>query len=289
MMAYLFILFSAGCSVIIVHLLKLTEVRGYRTLHTLTVNYLFAGVIALLLGLWDADNTSLSTIAKEPGVIIFCILAGALFIGNFMMYSKSVHANGVGVTVASMRVSLLVPVLTSIILYGEQISWLKWLGIVLVIGSLLLMIPTKNPISTATMNAGWLLIGIFLVAGFADATLKIYEDSFGSQLNEMLFMSFVFAAAFLIGMAAICFRNEIFFTRNEILMGSLIGIPNLYSSVFLIYALSDMAGAIAFPLVNILIVAGGTGIGLWFWKDEISGSQWLGIAIAIIAILLLLL
>lgn len=285
-MPYLYIFLSAACSVLIAHLLKVTEVKPIRTLPTLTVNYFFAGGFALVLGLRTTPD--LSVVYSDPWILLFCLLVGVLFIGNFLMYSKSVDANGVGVTIAAMRVSLLVPVLLSLYLYRESITVATVCGIVLVIGALLLLVPKKKKIKVAGMNAGWLLLLIFFVAGFADASLKVYEEDFSLQFNELIFMSLVFGSAFLIGACAIAVRKSRMITPKEVAMGCLIGIPNLYSSVFLIYALTDIDGAIAYPMVNALNVAAGTALGYYFWNDEISGWQWLGLGIAIIAIILLL-
>ncbi|MDZ7680299.1 MAG: hypothetical protein U5J63_00980 [Fodinibius sp.] len=56
------------------------------------------------------------------------------------------HTNGVGITIAAMRLSLLVPVLISVFLYAEYLNILKIAGIVLVFGSLVLLIPQKNSV-----------------------------------------------------------------------------------------------------------------------------------------------
>lgn len=284
-MAYVYILCSAACSVMIAHLLKLTEAKKLRTLPTLTINYIFASVFAFWFGRQDGSSL---TFLQSPAVLVFCLIVGAFFIGNFLMYSKSVHMNGVGVTITSMRVSLLVPVLISLYLYGESISWATGLGILLVISALILMVPKKQSIKIGGMNAGWLLVFIFIVAGFADASLKVYEEDFSGQFNELIFMSMVFAAAFLIGVIAMMIRKVSFFSPKEFGMGCSIGIPNLYSGIFLIYALRDINGAIAYPLVNTVTVIAGTILGVLFWRDNITGLQWAGIGIAVIAIMLLM-
>lgn len=285
-MSYLYILGSAGCSVLIAHLLKTTEVKALRTLPTLTVNYLFAGTLALLLGM--QSTTHAAVIISKPWILLFCLGVGALFIGNFILYSKSVDVNGVGVTIAAMRVSLLVPVLVSLYLYRESITLATSAGIVLVLGALLLLIPRKKNITIAGVHAGWLLLFIFLISGFADASLKIYEEDIRGHFNELIFMGLVFLSAFLIGISAMMIRKAEMIKPKEIAMGCLIGVPNLYSSVFLIYALTDIDGAIAYPMVNVLNVAAGTALGYWFWKDEITGWQWLGLTITVIALILLL-
>lgn len=285
-MAYIYLLLSAICSLTIAHLLKLTEVKKLRTLNTLTVNYIVAGIFALIVGLSGEGASSISS--QTIYLFLFCIVVGAFFIGNFVVYGKSVHTNGVGITIAAMRLSLLIPVLISIFFYAEYLSLLKVAGVILVFGSMVLLIPKKNSIKIGNINASWLLLITFILSGFADASLKIYEEEFSLVLNESSFMGLVFLGAFAIGLVLSVFRSGPLIKKKEALLGAAIGIPNLYSSIFLIYALAEISGSIAYPIVNILNVLGGTFLGLLIWSDKVSAKQWAGIVTAIIAIILLL-
>lgn len=284
-MAYLYLLLSSVCSLTIAHLLKLTEVKKLRTLNTLTVNYLIAGIFALAVGFTGETHTGF--LSHSFSFFLFCIIVGVFFIGNFVAYGKSVHTNGVGVTIASMRLSLLVPVLISVFLYAEYVGLIKLLGIGLVFGAMLLLIPRKKNVKIGKINASWLLLIVFLLSGFADASLKIYQEDFSTNINELTFMGIVFLCAFIIGFTLCLFRDGPLIKKEEALLGIGIGIPNLYSSIFLIYALAGLSGAVAFPLVNILNVLGGTFLGLLIWSDRVTVKQWAGIGIALIAILLL--
>jgi drug/metabolite transporter (DMT)-like permease len=192
-----------------------------------------------------------------------------------------------GISVAAMLLSLLVPVLLSVFFYGEGINGPKVLGIILVFGALLLLVPRQNNIRIGNIDASWLLLIIFFLTGFADASLKVYNEEFSLAFSESIFMGWNFLSAFLIGLGLAIFREGSLATREEVKMGMLIGIPNLYSAIFLIYALEGISGAVAFPIVNTLNVLGGTILGLWYWGDLVSRKQWGGIVVAIIAILLL--
>src|SRR5690625_315225 len=98
-MAYLFIVLSSVCSLVLVHLLKVAEAKELRTVNILTINYLVAGVTALSLGWWGrAEATGDGNVSLI--FLLFCLGTGALFIGNYFAYSKSVHINGVGVSIA---------------------------------------------------------------------------------------------------------------------------------------------------------------------------------------------
>lgn len=285
-MAYIFLVLSSVCSLTIAHLLKVTETKNLRTLNTLTINYIVAAVFALLVGY--ESNFGAIFVSHSTILLSFCILVGAFFIGNFIAYSKSVHTNGVGVTIAAMRLSLLIPVVISIYWYAEYLNGLKIAGILGVFGAMLLLIPQKNNIKIGSLNASWLLILLFVLSGFADASLKVYEEEFSTNLNELTFMGLVFLGAFTIGLVVALFRKGPLITKKEALLGAAIGIPNLYSSIFLIYALGGISGSIAYPVVNILNVLGGTFLGLIIWNDRVSTKQWIGIATAVLAIIFLI-
>lgn len=285
-MAYVFLLLSSVCSLAIAHLLKLSEVKGLRTLNTLTVNYLVAFFAAFLLGTTEGGSLHIGSYGTV--LIVFCMIVGAFFIGNFVVYGKSVHTNGVGITITAMRLSLLVPVLISVGLYADSLGLIKGMGIALVLGALVLLIPKKNDIKIGNINASWFLLGVFLLSGFADASLKIYNEDFSTNLNELMFMGMVFLGAFAIGLALCLVRKGPLITKKEFLLGASIGIPNLYSSIFLIYALGGISGAVAYPVVNTLNVLGGTFLGLIIWDDTVTTRQWSGIAVAIAAIILLI-
>lgn len=286
MMAYLYLVLSSACSLMIAHLLKVTEVKQLRTLNTLSVNYLVAAIFAILVGL--NGKSGFREIDQTVVLIVFCVIVGAFFISNFVAYSKSVHHNGVGITIAAMRLSLLIPVAISIYWYLEYLDTLEITGIIGVFGAMVLLIPRQNNIKVGSLNASWLLILVFLLSGFADASLKIYQEEYSTNLNELTFMGFVFLGAFVIGLALSLIRKGPLITKQEALLGAIIGIPNLYSSIFLIYALGGISGSIAYPVVNILNVLGGTLLGLFIWDDTVSSKQWIGISIAIIAIILLI-
>ncbi|MDX1586791.1 MAG: hypothetical protein R3222_08600 [Balneolaceae bacterium] len=288
-MTYLFILLSAACSLLIAHLLKVTEVKKLRTLNTLTINYISAAIIALIVGIgYDGGAYRQEWLANGWTIWLFTLAVGFFFISNFIAYSKSVHLNGVGITITGMRLSLLIPVLLSVYVYDEYLTLLQTTGVLLVFIALVLLIPKKSTARIGNISAGWLLLIIFLLSGFADASLKIYKEEFSNRLNELHFMAMVFLGAFVIGAAASLYRKGPFCTREELKLGIMIGIPNLYSAIFLIYALDDITGSIAYPMVNMLSVAGGTALGLIRWDDSISSLQWAGLIIAVISILILL-
>lgn len=287
MTGWLFILLCAGTSILIAHLFKITEYKKLNTTRVLTVNYLIATFVAVILA-FKSDTLTIPQVSELSVPIFFAAAVGFVFIANFFVYSKSVHLNGVGISVAAMRISLLVPVFTSILWYKEILTALQWGGIVIVFATLFLLLPNKRKLLREPFSAGWLLVILFVGTGIGDSSLMVYEEEFSAQISKELFMGGVFFSAFLIGSLMLIIRRNFAFKKEEWIMGTAIGIPNLLTSIFLILALEQLSGAIVYSSVNVLTVLGATCLGVFRWGDQFTKAQWTGIALALLAILLLI-
>lgn len=286
MIGWIYILLSAFCSVLIAHFLKVSEKRELNTVHVLTVNYVVATVIAFSSGFFRGDVPV--QFGESSTVITLAAVVGIIFIANFFIYSKSVHYNGVGVSVAAMRISLLIPVLISIFWYFDDVRFKQWIGIFSAVLALFLLLPNKRKMLREPLSVAWLLVLLFLGTGMGDASLMIYEEDFSNLLSKEQFMGFVFLSAFLVGLAVMVYRKNLKVSRSEILLGIAIGVPNLYSAIFLIEALPHLSGAVVYSSVNILTVLGATLLGILFWGDKLTRVQWVGILFTLVVIILLI-
>lgn len=281
----IFVFLSAACSVLLAHFLKSTETRKLSTINVLTVNYFVAIWVALGMNLAEGN----SVIPEFPlWFWIFALVTGVLFIANFFIFSKSVDRNGMGVTIAAMRVSLLVPILLSVIVYGELMTPLKIGGILLVFTAMFLFVLARRDLKLTRVNSHILLIALFGITGIVDSSMKVFEREMLGVATEAHFMTVLFVVAFVTGLIVSGSRGSLRHLNGlEIRYGALVGIPNLLSSIFLIKALAVMDASAAYSLVNLLVIAGGTLIGLILWKDRIAPKDWFGLLFALSAILLL--
>lgn len=288
MIGWLFIVLSSATSVLIAHFLKVVEFKKLSTIKVLIVNYLTATMIAFSTS--GAAEMLQPDFHELSGILILAMVTGLFFIVNFFIYSKSVFHNGVGISVASMRISLIIPVLLSTLWYLELLTFQQWMGVVFVIFALFLLLPNKRKMLREPFSAAWLLVLLFICTGIGDASLKVYEREFSALLEKEQFMGLVFFISFLIGIIFLAFRKDrsLSFSMPEIGMGIAIGIPNFYTSIFLIEALERMSGGVVYSSVNLLTVLGGTLLGITRWQDKLTGIQWIGIIISIAAIVLLL-
>lgn len=285
MAGWIYIVLCTIASILIAHFFKVAEHQKLSTLRVITINYLVAFPTAFLL--YEGHERDHIFTYELIYPVLLAVLVGIVFIYNFFIYSKSVDQNGLGISIAAMRISLIIPVLLSTFWYLELLSWAQWLGLILVFIVLYLLLPEKKSLLEEPAHAGWMLPVLFVLTGIGDASLKIYEREFSALLSKGEFMGLIFLTAFLAGIVTVFLKKDWGFTKMELLMGACIGIPNLLAATFLIGALERMNGAVVFSAVNVLTVLGGTLVGVTYWKDRFTKLQWTGIFLTIVSILLL--
>lgn len=282
-MGFLFLTLSAIFSLSVAQFLKIVEIRSLRILNVLVINYLVAVVISFFSTDWSgfSEQTGLIPILGHSAIL------GFLFIANFIIYSKSIDKNGMGISIAAMRMSLVFPILLSLLIYKEDITTGLIVGILLSFVSLILLVPSSKRNRKTQLKFAVLPVLLFFISGITDSGLKIFEQEFSMFFDESQFLASLFFFAFITGSVILFARNQFNFKMKELIYGVLLGVVNLYSSYFILLALKEIPGSVVFPLVNLSIVFVGTFIGVIFWKDRPDTRQWIGLALASISIFLL--
>lgn len=282
-MGFLFLALSAIFSLSIAQVLKFVEIKSLRVLNVLVINYL----VAVLISIFSTDWAGFSVQTGFIPILIHSAILGFLFIANFLIYSKSIDKNGMGISIAAMRMSLVFPILLSLFIYNEQFTVGLIIGILLSFISLILLVPSIKKSRSVQLKFAILPVLLFFISGITDSGLKIFEREFSMLFDESQFLASLFFFAFLTGTIILFIRKQLTFTWKEWAYGTVLGVVNLYSSYFILMALKDIPGSVVFPLTNLSIVFVGTFIGVIFWKDRPDNRQWIGLALASISIFLL--
>ena len=282
-MGFTFLFLSAIFSLSVAQVLKLIEIKSLRVLNVLVINYL----VAVLISIFSTGWTGFIEQSSLVPIVVHSAILGVLFIANFLVYSKSIDKNGMGISIAAMRMSLVFPILLSLFIYNEEVKSGLVLGIILTFISLILLIPSTKRDHKVQLKFAVLPIILFIISGVTDSGLKIFEQEFSGLFDESKFLASLFFFAFLTGTVILFIRKQFYFRWKEVAYGIVLGAVNLYSSYFILMALKEIPGSIVFPLVNLSIVFVGTFIGVIFWKDRPDKRQWTGLALASISIFLL--
>ena len=275
------ILFSTGLFVIF----KYFGIYKIDVLKAIFVNY----IVAFSMGFFFAERQiPISEIYLQPW-FSGALFLGALFVSIFFVMAMTAQKNGVSVTSIAGKMSVVVPVFFGIILYNESVTFLKIVGIIMA----LIAVYLSSVKEEKSEKNGTLLLPIllFIGSGTIDTLLKYIQENYVADEDVSIFSGSLFgiagAFAFLILVIKTLKKRESFGYKN-IIAGIILGVPNYYSIIFLIKALQNknFESSTLFTINNVAIVVVSTLVGLFFFKEKFSVKNKIGVAMAVLAIVL---
>jgi len=249
----LYLVLSVFCSVLIANLLMLFNHKSkHSILPVFLGNYLMAG-------LFSYASLPSRSICLPWFDLVLGVVTGAFFLLNFWVYQRSIVINGLSLSVGVMRISMIVPVLLAVVLFRDGMNIWNLAGIITGLAAFSLKTKLKE-----LHNLLW-LIGLFLVSGLTDASLKIFKE-LGSG-GEAGFIFIIFSAAFCFTLGTMLL-GRLPLSWRSLLFGCVLGIPNRYSTVFFLNGLDSVPATIAYPLVAVLIMLLSIVSDLIIWKKQ---------------------
>ena len=302
----IYLILAIMCSSSIALIFKHSETNNMNRLAVTTANYFIAFVISLIFifrdGLFNLfDGGEFSFLVRELKNVVFLnknvfsekaslawavaigIFAGVFFFLSFIYYQKSVKNDGVGLSGVFSKLGILLPMLLSIVLWREFPTTIQWFGIFLAILSIIIVnFPFKKDWKKTLRLS---LIFLFFYGGVAEFSNKLFQKY--SSLNlKPLFLFAVFLTAFLISFIfTLKDKNE--FGVKDIRTGIMVGIPNLFSSFFLINALDVLKTAVVFPIFSagsIVVISLG---GFIIYQERLNKREISAIVMTVIALVLI--
>ena len=129
------------------------------------------------------------------------------------------------------------------------------------------------------------MAALFFVLGAGDILLKAFRET-GPDAERSVFTWVLFTVAAVVVWAYLLLRR-VRIERRAFLLGLVLGLPNLGSTIFTLLALRTVPASIAFPLVNLAVVAGSTALGYLVWRERLGRAARAGLVVAAAAIVLL--
>jgi drug/metabolite transporter (DMT)-like permease len=207
---------------------------------------------------------------------------GVLYLVSFVLFQMNVQRNGVVLSATFMKLGLLVTMVISVCFYGEIPGVLQTLGFALAVAAIVL-IHYRKEAGSAGFKAGLPLL--LLCGGMADAMSKIFEESGAAGMGNE-FLLFTFAVALVLCFFYMRAKGQRI-AKQEIVYGLLIGIPNFYSSKFLLWALVDVPAVIAYPVYSVGTILAVTLAGVALFRERLEKRQWLALGMILTALVFL--
>ncbi|MBT6377941.1 MAG: EamA family transporter [Flavobacterium sp.] len=284
-----YLLISICISSFLFVIFKLFDVLKVNTFQAIVVNYFVAAVLGFYL---SNNSVSFQEIPNQPW-FIGAFLLGIMFILVFNVMALTSQKNGLSVASVSSKMSVVIAIVFGVWYYEESLGFIKLLGILLALIAVYLTSVKEKKETTVKQVSLLFPILLFFGSGAIDTSLKFIETSFVEEGGVPLFSATIFGCAFILGMTILLYqivKGTFRFEFKNILGGILLGVPNYFSIVYLLKALSTdgMESSTAFTLNNVGIVILSTLFGLFIFKEKLIWKNWLGIVIAIVSILLVM-
>lgn len=298
-----YLLLAIICSSSIAIIFKFSETNNLNRYAVTTMNYFTAFIVSLILALIEGnidfsvdgnilyefrnvvieENTLFSPMASLTWAIIVGIIAGAFFFLSFVYYQISVRENNVGLAGTFGKLGILVPMSFSIIIWNEIPTTIQWLGIILSIVSIIIVNVSfkKSQVKDIHIN----LILLFFFGGLAEFSNKIFQKYAISEYKSV-FLFFVFFIAFIISLITTLKRKKRV-KKIDLITGVLVGIPNLFSSFFLIMSLNYMKTSVVFPIYSAGSIVIITLAGTLVFKEKLKRKEIVAIIMTIIALIMI--
>ncbi|WP_276167132.1 DMT family transporter [Zobellia alginiliquefaciens] len=256
------------------------------TLFAIVTNYYVAAGVGVLR---YQGETRITEVPGKPWFLGTFIL-GILFIVVFNLMAKASQKVGVSVTSVATKMSFVIPVIIGVLLYAEELGYVKTFGIILALAAVYFT-SIKEPVKKFEKSALILPVLVFLGSGIIDASLKYIQEIHIKEEEYPIFSATVFASAACIGFLITLFKIKDLratYNWNTLLGGIALGVVNYFSIFFLLKALRNdtLNSSSVFTINNVAIVMFTTLLGILLFKEKISSKNWGGIALAITSIIL---
>lgn len=276
-MLYLFLAILS--SALISLLMRLSERYRKNPTSMLAVNYLMCSLLAI------AFSGQLTLFPKAEGLPVTLLLGsicGALFLGSFLLLQWNTARNGVALSATFMKLGVLVPTLLSALVFGEELTALRILGVAAAVAAIVLM-QGKDQKEAGGSMAG--LVVLLLAGGLSDSMSKIYEEWGATALKDQ-YLLYTFFVALILCVVLCIFRRQTLCWQDA-LFGLLIGIPNYFSARFLLLSLAQLPAVVVYPSFSVGTIVLVTLAGVLFFKEKLGTRKWIALGVILGALVLL--
>lgn len=279
----IFILLSILSSTGIFVIFKLINNQQLPVTNIIVINYL----TAFLFGY--SQHLSNPVDALKADWIYYAFLIGVLFIVFFTLISLSSKTVGISITTVASKMSVIIPILFSILFFKEDVMAYKVIGIVLALIGVFFTIYKKDNQVKSNINSIILPLALFIGMGVVDSIIKYAQETLISPSENAFFSSTLFFVSFATGLIYTLTNPKIlkaFLNIRVYIFGVLLGLANYGSIYFLIAALNSnvLDSSVIFGINNVGIVVLSVFIGILVFKEKISKLNSIGILSSIVAI-----
>ncbi|MFY7862001.1 MAG: EamA family transporter [Chitinophagales bacterium] len=284
-MIYLILSIISSSSLLV--FFKLFEKYKVNAAQAIAVNYFVAAVVGYVM-----MEDRLQIASGNQNLILLSGFLGILFSLIFNLSRYTTQKVGLAITSVAMKLGVVFPVIFGVLLYNETFQKANYFGAFLGLVAIILLNYKPNASVRYAVSGKYLFIFPLLVwfgSGICDSSVQFAEISFPkeTQAGSFAFMTFLSAGVSTFGLNLI---KRSTWTIRSFVGGFCLGIPNYFSIYFLVKCLHDLsfnynvASSTVFMINNLSVVIFSIFIGLFFFKENFTTLNFIGVVLAIMSI-----
>ena len=257
----------------------------------IVVNY--AVCVAIGCGLSFAPllaNTPNAPSLFDRDFYLFSAIQGALFIICFFLIGKTTELLGVAVATLATRLSVAIPTTAAFVLYSDEVTTTKLIGITATIMALYLSCRRPSNSALPVWQRLFFPSILFVVFGIHYTLLKFVQhyhldnSSYHTYVLHAFFSAFAISAAVLVVQLI---KKRAVLTRRELIGGTILGCTNYGSIYFLIKTLGESGrqSSQLFPTLNVAVVIASALCAWIIFKERLSKPLISALIIGVVAII----
>ncbi len=266
-------------SVTVAVLLKVSEGAGRNRLAVALVNYCAASMLTFILWLLGG------AIPMSRITVICGIYAGITWVVSLILMMYAIKLIGVAISSAVIRTGVVLPVILSVALWSEMPGALQVVGIVLAAVAVVML-----SLKVVRVERKWhwhyalIMALVWLASGAAQLASKLFaEECHPVEREGYLVVLFLVASGFTWLWLKGTGRS---IKMGDLSYGTAVGVPNALTGFFLVTALGVVPGIIVFPTSAAAGVLLTVLFGVTIWREKLGLKGAVGIAIAVLALVL---
>jgi len=273
--------------------LKLAGVRGWSPEPIAFVNYLFAALLSGVLLLREPES------AGPPILWLIGGAAGLCFVAGFFVNFRAIGLAGLSVAQPVASVAVMIPILASVLFWGERPTFAQMSALVLAGMALILLgsggseahgmaedqHDSGEPLPGGGPGVWGSLVALFLVQGLVMLAPKVVEEAGLSDYRWGYPFSLFLAAAMASGI--LWKRSTHPITVPALGLGIVFGAANLAATILLLVALESLPGILVYPVNSVGTMVLGALLGMILFSERPGQRAMLGIVLAVPSVFLL--
>lgn len=217
-------------------------------------------------------------------VLLFGLAIGVVYAVDFGLYAPLLRMRGVSITLAMARISIIVPLLASILLWREPLTPLGAAGALLAIGAMPLLV--LRPRAAQALSSSAVLYGLALFVGTgAERTLMKAFQSQPAAGHDALMLAILFATACLVTLVS-WLRQDRSLSSKDVAWGVALGLTNALANLAFLGSLRLLPGVLVFPFMASLSLVFASLFARLAWGERITRRESLGMGLALLAVTL---